>query len=121
MMIFCDGDYIYYEIITNSWDYYQIDTNGNYCHYANSYGDEFAYNKYDYNLSSYALTGRTMYFIDNTGTLYSKTRNGGDLKQLKRIESGMGSYIVKITKKHIYYTAQWSEDPFEWLYRIDRY
>ena len=121
IMRFCDGDYIYYEIINSSSDYYRIDTNGNYCSYANYYDDEFAYNKYGYNLSSYALTGRTMYFTDNTGTLYSKTRNGGDLKQLKRIESDMGSYIVKVTKKHIYYTTQWSGDSFEWLYRIDRY
>ena len=117
-MWFCDGDYIYYSAGDS---YYQIDTNGNYCHYANSYGDEFAWNSYSYNLSSYVLTGRTMYFTDNTGTLYSKTRNGGDLKQLKRIESGMSSDIVKVTKKHIYYTAQWSEDPFVWLYRTDRY
>ena len=117
-MWFCDGDYIYYSAGDS---YYQIDKNGNYCHYANSYGDEFAWNSYSYNLSSYVLTGRTMYFTDNTGTLYSKTRNGGDLKQLKRIESGMSSDIVKVTKKHIYYTAQWSEDPFVWLYRTDRY
>lgn len=118
-MWFCDGDYIYYSAGDS---YYQIDTNGNYCHYANSYGDEFAWNSYSYNLSSYVLTGRTMYYVDNsTNTLYSKTRNGGDLKQLKRIESDMGSDIIKVTKKHIYYITQWWDDPFVWLYRIDRY
>lgn len=118
-MWFCDGDYIYYSAGDS---YYQIDTNGNYCHYANSYGDEFAWNSYSYNLSSYVLTGRTMYFTDNTGTLYSKARKGSDLEQLKRIVgSPMGSYVIKVTKKYIYYTARWPEDPFVWLYRTDRY
>lgn len=126
LMRFCDGDYIYYEILYTSRsndfsDYYKIDTNGNYCSYANYYDDEFAYNSYSYNLLSYMLTGQKIYFIDNTNTLYSRTRNGGDLKQLKKIESGsFGSDIVKVTKKHIYYITQWWGDSFVWLYRTDR-
>ena len=119
-MRFCDGDYIYYEIIGDSSGYYKIDTNGNYCSYADYYADEFAYNKYEYNISSYRLTGRRMYYIDKNDTLYSKTRNGGDLHQIKRIETGMSSDIVKVTKNYIYYITQWSEDPYVWLYRIDR-
>lgn len=120
IMRFCDGDYIYYEIIGDSSGYYKIDTNGNYCSYADYYADEFAYNKYEYNISSYRLTGRRMYYIDKNDTLYSKTRNGGDLHQIKRIETGMSSDIVKVTKNYIYYITQWSEDPYVWLYRIDR-
>ena len=120
-MYYCDGDYIYYAV---GGSYYRIDTNGNYCNYANFNDAEFDYYyKDDYNILSYVFTGRAIYYIDNnTNALYSKARKGSDLEQLKRIVgSPMGSYVIKVTKKYIYYTARWPEDPFVWLYRTDRY
>ena len=121
VMYYCDGDYIYYAV---GGSYYRIDTNGNYCNYANFNDAEFDYYyKDDYNILSYVFTGRAIYYIDNnTNALYSKARKGSDLEQLKRIVgSPMGSYVIKVTKKYIYYTARWPEDPFVWLYRTDRY
>ena len=128
IMYFCDGDYVYYQTLSNN-GYYSIDTNGNYCHYANSYDDEFGYNhfsSYYDEWTSYALTGRTTYFIDANSVLYSKPRNGSGLTYIKGLTPGRGNRILKVTKNYIYYVFEWWEDSHAenshaWLFRIDRY
>ena len=127
IMSYCDGDYIYYSV-ENS--YYQIDTNGNYCHYASQYTDEFRYcmtDSYrqvgdDYiGWYSYRLMGNKGYYIDENNRLYCKWRNTNEKTFLSTLEKGYDLSIQRITKNYIYYSVQWWDDPFVWLYRIDRY
>ena len=66
------------------------------------------------------ILGYDLVYIDENNRLYCKWRNTNEKTFLSTLEKGYDLSIQRITKNYIYYSVQWLEDSFVWLYRIDR-
>lgn len=118
---FCDGDFIYYTV---NGVCYKIDTNGNYCDYADENGDEFGYKYYTDYAERYAetmwspsyelaveaqrseqvLLGRDLYFIHDKKVLAKKPRNIDKITELRYFDSSAYYiHISRVRNGHVYY------------------
>ena len=138
LLYFCDGDFIYYTV---NGVCYKIDTNGNYCDYADENGDEFGYKYYaeryvgyTWNSDEYGyayelqepsqmLLGRDLYFMYDGNILAKKTRNVDGTAVIGQLDPIIQRiYISRVKNGYIYYYYINGEGdyPSAWLYRTER-